>query len=191
MQAGAMRPIGTILAGGWLVLVVSGCGNTDSPSDPEWTYTAPASIPAAESPPPSDDPDVTVTTSGEVVTTAPVTTTTTEVPGETTTTVPSTSPTAAPVVTGSTGPPAGEEESPDEAADEVAGKTDAEDREERVITHPDIVMSNDYWEETGLPDPAAAVGTPEEQLDAFREVRDVLRRRLAVVFGRQARPLIP
>lgn len=45
-----------------------------------------------------------------------------------------------------------------------------------------------HW---GLPDPAAAVGTPEEQLDAFREVRDVLRRRLAVVFGRQARPLIP
>ena len=37
-----------------------------------------------------------------------------------------------------------------------------------------------HW---GLPDPAAAVRTPEEQLDAFREVRDELRRRLAVVFG--------
>ena len=35
-----------------------------------------------------------------------------------------------------------------------------------------------------LPDPAEAVGPPEEQLDAFREVRDELRRRLAVVFGR-------
>ena len=43
----------------------------------------------------------------------------------------------------------------------------------------------------GLPDPAAAVGTPEEQLDAFREVRDELRRRLAVVFGRQARSSVP
>lgn len=38
-----------------------------------------------------------------------------------------------------------------------------------------------HW---GLPDPAAAVGTPEEQLDAYRDVRDELRRRLAVVFGR-------
>lgn len=38
-----------------------------------------------------------------------------------------------------------------------------------------------HW---GLPDPAAAVGSPEERLDAFREVRDELRRRLSVVFGR-------
>lgn len=38
-----------------------------------------------------------------------------------------------------------------------------------------------HW---GLPDPAEAFGPPEEQLDAFREVRDELRRRLAVVFGR-------
>lgn len=38
-----------------------------------------------------------------------------------------------------------------------------------------------HW---GLPDPAAAAGTPEEQLDAFRAVRDELRRRLSVVFGR-------
>ena len=36
----------------------------------------------------------------------------------------------------------------------------------------------------GLPDPAAAVGSPREQLDAFRQVRDELRRCLAVVFRR-------
>ena len=38
-----------------------------------------------------------------------------------------------------------------------------------------------HW---GLPDPAAAAGTDEEQLQAFRNVRDELRRRLAAVFGR-------
>ncbi len=38
-----------------------------------------------------------------------------------------------------------------------------------------------HW---GLPDPAGAGGTEEEQLQAFRSVRDELRRRLAVVFGR-------
>lgn len=35
-----------------------------------------------------------------------------------------------------------------------------------------------HW---GLPDPAAAAGSPEERLDAFRAVRDELRRRLAVL----------
>jgi arsenate reductase len=38
-----------------------------------------------------------------------------------------------------------------------------------------------HW---GLPDPAGAGATDEEQLQAFRDVRDELRRRLAVVFGR-------
>jgi arsenate reductase len=38
-----------------------------------------------------------------------------------------------------------------------------------------------HW---GLPDPAGAGGTEEEQLEAFRNVRDELRHRLAVVFGR-------
>jgi arsenate reductase len=38
-----------------------------------------------------------------------------------------------------------------------------------------------HW---GLPDPAAASGSDEERLQAFRDVRDELRRRLAVVFGR-------
>lgn len=37
-----------------------------------------------------------------------------------------------------------------------------------------------HW---GLPDPAGAGGTEEERLQAFRGVRDELRRRLAVVFG--------
>jgi arsenate reductase len=37
-----------------------------------------------------------------------------------------------------------------------------------------------HW---GLPDPAGAGGTEEEQLQAFRNVRDELRRRLAVVFA--------
>lgn len=37
-----------------------------------------------------------------------------------------------------------------------------------------------HW---GLPDPAGINGSDEERLDAFREVRDELRRRLAVLFG--------
>jgi arsenate reductase len=37
-----------------------------------------------------------------------------------------------------------------------------------------------HW---GLPDPAGAGGTEEQQLQAFRDVRDELRRRLAVVFA--------
>jgi arsenate reductase len=38
-----------------------------------------------------------------------------------------------------------------------------------------------HW---GLPDPAAEGRPDEERLQAFRGVRDELRRRLAVVFGR-------
>ncbi len=38
-----------------------------------------------------------------------------------------------------------------------------------------------HW---GLPDPAGATGSEEERLQAFRDVRDELRRRLAVIFGR-------
>ena len=38
-----------------------------------------------------------------------------------------------------------------------------------------------HW---GLPDPAGAGNTEEQQLQAFRNVRDELRRRLAVAFGR-------
>ncbi len=38
-----------------------------------------------------------------------------------------------------------------------------------------------HW---GLRDPVGAGGSQEEQLQAFREVRDELRRRLAVVFAR-------
>jgi arsenate reductase len=38
-----------------------------------------------------------------------------------------------------------------------------------------------HW---GLPDPAGAGGTEGERLQAFRNVRDELHRRLAVVFGR-------
>jgi arsenate reductase len=37
-----------------------------------------------------------------------------------------------------------------------------------------------HW---GLPDPAGAGATEEEQLQAFRDVRDELRRRLGRVFG--------
>ncbi len=38
-----------------------------------------------------------------------------------------------------------------------------------------------HW---GLPDPAGAGSNDEEQLEAFRRVRDELRHRLAIVFGR-------
>jgi arsenate reductase len=38
-----------------------------------------------------------------------------------------------------------------------------------------------HW---GLPDPAAAAGDEAARLQAFRDVRDELRRRLAAVFGR-------
>jgi arsenate reductase len=37
-----------------------------------------------------------------------------------------------------------------------------------------------HW---GLPDPAGNGATEAEQLQAFRDVRDELRRRLSVVFG--------
>lgn len=37
-----------------------------------------------------------------------------------------------------------------------------------------------HW---GLPDPAAVEGTPEQRLEAFRAVRDELRRRLEVWFA--------
>jgi thioredoxin type arsenate reductase len=37
-----------------------------------------------------------------------------------------------------------------------------------------------HW---GLPDPATVTGTEETRLDAFRSVRDELRRRLKVLFG--------
>ncbi|MDD5763015.1 MAG: arsenate reductase ArsC [bacterium] len=37
-----------------------------------------------------------------------------------------------------------------------------------------------HW---GLPDPAAVTGTEENRLNAFRSVRDELRRRLKVLFG--------
>jgi len=37
-----------------------------------------------------------------------------------------------------------------------------------------------HW---GLPDPADATGTEDTRLDAFRSVRDELRRRLKVLFG--------
>ena len=40
-----------------------------------------------------------------------------------------------------------------------------------------------HW---GLPDPAGAGRTEEEQLQAFRSVRDELRRRLTTVFGRSS-----
>lgn len=42
-----------------------------------------------------------------------------------------------------------------------------------------------HW---GLPDPAGAGRNEEEQLQAFRKVRDDLRRRLAVVFGTPVKP---
>ena len=79
MQAGAKRLAGMILAGGWLVLVVSGCGNADSPTGPEWTSTAPAATPAGDGPVPEG-----VTSTGgsppqDSVTTAAATTTTTAV----------------------------------------------------------------------------------------------------------------
>ena len=37
-----------------------------------------------------------------------------------------------------------------------------------------------HW---GLPDPAGVTGREEDRLQAFREVREELRRRLGVVFG--------
>ncbi len=40
-----------------------------------------------------------------------------------------------------------------------------------------------HW---GLPDPATVVGTDDERLQSFRDVRDELRDRLAVVFRREA-----
>lgn len=46
-----------------------------------------------------------------------------------------------------------------------------------------VWLGNAHRVHWGLPDPAAAAGSPEERLDAVRAVRDELRTRLAVVFG--------
>ena len=48
------------------------------------------------------------------------------------------------------------------------------------------VWLGDAWRaHWALPDPAGAGETQEEEIEAFREVRDELRTRLAVVFGRR------
>lgn len=70
--------------------------------------------------------------------------------------------------------------------DEVEGPVDA------VITlcaeEVCPVWLEDAWRlHWGLPDPAAVDGSEEEKLEAFRAVRDELRRRLGVLF--QARPV--
>jgi arsenate reductase len=46
-----------------------------------------------------------------------------------------------------------------------------------------VFLGKAYHVHWGLPDPAGAGRTEEEQLQAFRDVRDELSRRLAVVFG--------
>ena len=51
-----------------------------------------------------------------------------------------------------------------------------------------VWLGNAHRVHWGLPDPAAAAGSPEERLDAFRAVRYELRTRLAVVFGTHRRP---
>ena len=45
-----------------------------------------------------------------------------------------------------------------------------------------VILSDSIRVHWGLPDPAAIVGDDSERLAAFRDVRDELRRRLAVVF---------
>jgi len=51
--------------------------------------------------------------------------------------------------------------------------------EEVCPTLPRAAPRHDW----GLPDPAAVEGTDGEQLAAFREVRDDLRRRIAALYG--------
>ncbi len=47
-----------------------------------------------------------------------------------------------------------------------------------------VVLGKAHRVHWGLPDPAGAGGDDEDRLQAFRDVRDELRRRLAIVFGR-------
>jgi arsenate reductase len=47
-----------------------------------------------------------------------------------------------------------------------------------------VILGRAHRVHWGLPDPAGAGATEEERLRSFREVRDELRRRLAVVFAR-------
>ena len=165
--------IRTVMAGGGLALVVSGCGNTDYPSGPEWTSTAPAASPAEDSRVTEGTPGATLTESGDSSTTVAVRTATTALSGQ-----PSASPTATPptgtssprTVTTAFGPP-GEEESLDQFGQEPP-LADNEALEEKVITNPGFVVANDYWDELGLPDPAAPpVEDPERILYAEQQIQ--------------------
>ena len=151
MQAGAMRLTSTIMAGGWLVLVVSGCGNTDSPSGPEWTSTAPASVPAGDT---QVTEGVTGTT-GEVPVAAATTTSTSvsSLPSTTTTVAPPSSTTAPQETTTTPDPPTEEEAGVDESAEDGPPAASDPAIGGRMLTNPDFHRTNDYWEELGFPDP--------------------------------------
>lgn len=193
MQAGAKRLAGMILAGGWLALVVSGCGNTDSPTGPEWTSTAPASTPIGD----SQDPEGVTSTGGnpprDTVTTAAATTTTTAVssePSATTTAAPPTSTTVTQVATTATEPPAEEEAPLDESAEDGPPTGGDRPAEERALTHPGIVKSNDYWEELEFPDPATPpVKDPERILYAEEQIQKAYFRWYDGIYRRDPEPL--
>ena len=156
MQAGATRLASTIMAGGWLVLVVSGCGNSDSPSGPEWTSAAPAAVPAGDTQVTEGVTGTTGDTSEVPTTTAAATTTTTSVSSlpSTTTVAPPSSTTAPHEATTTPDPPA--EEAPlEESAEDGPPAASDPATEERVLTNPGFSWTNDYWDELGLPDPEA------------------------------------
>jgi arsenate reductase len=47
-----------------------------------------------------------------------------------------------------------------------------------------VFLGNAHRIHWGLPDPAGVVGAESERLESFRKVRDEIRQRLQVVFGR-------
>lgn len=162
------------MAGGLSALVVSGCGNADSSNGLQWTSTAPAFTSTGEVQVLDTSPHLTVTTAGVAVTAVPQGTTTTAAPGRvaTGTTVSVTSTSPSPVVTIGTDAAAVEEGNSNEPGEDVPTGTGAEGEEGMVFTHPGIVMSNDYWEELGFPDPAAP---PVEDPERIRYAEDQIR----------------
>jgi len=129
MKAGMRRLTIGILAGGLSAMVVSGCGNSDTPPDPEWTSTVSASIPIGEESP-QDTPGVEGALSDDVVTSATTSTVTTAAVN--TTTAPTTTTTAPPVTSTDPDPEATDDNVLDQPVEEVPSVTTTQDRKSVV-----------------------------------------------------------
>ncbi|MCQ3805241.1 MAG: hypothetical protein OXD34_06200 [bacterium] len=175
MEVGARRLATAIMAGGLSAMVVSGCGSSDSPTEQKWTSTVPTSIPTTRDTAGDETLFEEEAVSGSVATTTVANTVTTAAVGTTVASDPVSPSTTA-------GPPAVSTESelptadgkPLEEPNAEASVTTTQETEERVITHTDAVVANDYWDDLGLPDPAAPpVEDPERILYAEEQIQKV------------------